>query len=99
MRFRDRSVDELELSVRSNNCLKNANIRTVGELVAKTEGELLKAKNFGRKSLNEIKEVLADSGLRLGMWDDDEEGGTASVRRPNRPLQPAGAHRLRLTDS
>jgi hypothetical protein len=52
-------VDELELSVRSYNCLKNANIRTIGELVVKTEAEMLKTKNFGRKSLNEIKEILA----------------------------------------
>jgi DNA-directed RNA polymerase subunit alpha len=72
MRFRDRSVDELDLSVRSYNCLKNANIRTLGELVAKTEAELLKTKNFGRRSLNEIKEVLAESGLSLGMPDDDD---------------------------
>ncbi len=63
----NRSVDELELSVRSYNCLKNANIRTIGELVQKTEGEMLKTKNFGRKSLNEIKEILGTMGLSLGM--------------------------------
>ena len=63
----DKSVEELELSVRSYNCLKNANIRTIRELVLKTEAEMLKTKNFGRKSLNEIKEVLASMGLRLGM--------------------------------
>jgi DNA-directed RNA polymerase subunit alpha len=62
-----RSVEELELSVRSYNCLKNANIRTIGELVQKTEAEMLKTKNFGRKSLNEIKEILAEMGLSLGM--------------------------------
>ena len=62
-----RSVDELELSVRSANCLKNANIRYIGGLVQKTEAEMLKTKNFGRKSLNEIKEVLAEMGLTLGM--------------------------------
>jgi len=62
-----RSVDELELSVRSYNCLKNANIRTIGELVQKTEAEMLKTKNFGRKSLNEIKEILTSMGLSLGM--------------------------------
>jgi len=62
-----RSVDELELSVRSANCLKNANIRLIGELVQKTEAEMLKTKNFGRKSLNEIKEILAEMGLSLGM--------------------------------
>jgi DNA-directed RNA polymerase subunit alpha len=63
----DKSVEELELSVRSYNCLKNANIRTIRELVQKTEGEMLKTKNFGRKSLNEIKEILAAMGLSLGM--------------------------------
>lgn len=62
-----RPVDELELSVRSANCLKNANIRFIGELVQKTEAEMLKTKNFGRKSLKEIKEVLASMGLALGM--------------------------------
>jgi len=63
----DRSVEELELSVRSFNCLKNANIRTLRELVQKTEGEMLKTKNFGRKSLNEIKDILTSMGLGLGM--------------------------------
>jgi len=63
----NRSVDELELSVRSYNCLKNADIRTIGELVQKTETEMLKTKNFGRKSLNEIKEILHGMGLTLGM--------------------------------
>jgi DNA-directed RNA polymerase subunit alpha len=66
-----KSVDEMELSVRSYNCLKNANIRTIGELVQKTESEMLKTKNFGRKSLNEIKEILAGMGLSLGMKLDD----------------------------
>jgi DNA-directed RNA polymerase subunit alpha len=63
----DKSVEELELSVRSYNCLKNANIRTIRELVGKTEAEMLKTKNFGRKSLNEIKEILTSMGLSLGM--------------------------------
>ncbi len=63
----DKSVEELELSVRSYNCLKNANIRTIRELVQKTEAEMLKTKNFGRKSLNEIKEILTTMGLSLGM--------------------------------
>jgi DNA-directed RNA polymerase subunit alpha len=63
----DKSVEELELSVRSYNCLKNANIRTIRELVQKSEGEMLKTKNFGRKSLNEIKEILTTMGLSLGM--------------------------------
>ncbi|MDO8446020.1 MAG: DNA-directed RNA polymerase subunit alpha [Deltaproteobacteria bacterium] len=66
-----KSVDELELSVRAANCLKKANIKYIGELVQKTENEMLKTKNFGRKSLNEIKEVLTDMGLHLGMKVND----------------------------
>jgi len=66
-----RSVDELELSVRSANCLQNAAIKTIGDLVQKTEGEMLKTKNFGRKSLKEIKEILAEMGLSLGMRLDN----------------------------
>jgi DNA-directed RNA polymerase subunit alpha len=62
-----RSVDELELSVRSANCLKHANIKLIGDLVQKTEAEILATKNFGRKSLNEIKEILSEMGLSLGM--------------------------------
>jgi DNA-directed RNA polymerase subunit alpha len=62
-----KSVDELELSVRSANCLQNANIRYIGELVQRTESEMLKTKNFGRKSLNEIKELLGTMSLELGM--------------------------------
>ena len=62
-----KSVDELELSVRSANCLQNANIRYIGELIQRTESEMLKTKNFGRKSLNEIKELLGTMGLELGM--------------------------------
>jgi DNA-directed RNA polymerase subunit alpha len=73
----DKSVEELELSVRSYNCLKNANIRTIRELVQKTEGEMLKTKNFGRKSLNEIKEILATMGLSLGMRVDQGAATTA----------------------
>jgi len=64
-------VDELELSVRSYNCLRSANIKTIAELVQKTEQEMLKTKNFGRKSLNEIKDVLKSMGLRLGMKIDN----------------------------
>jgi len=67
----NRSVEELELSVRSYNCLKNANIQTIGELVQKSEAEMLKTKNFGRKSLNEIKEILSNMGLSLGMKIDE----------------------------
>ncbi len=62
-----RSVEELELSVRSANCLKNAGIKLIGELVSRTEAEMLKTQNFGRKSLNEIKDILAEMGLTLGM--------------------------------
>ncbi len=73
-----RSVDELELSVRSANCLQNANIKLIGELVQKTEAEMLKTKNFGRKSLREIKEILATMGLSLGMtlegWNPESRG-------------------------
>ena len=82
-----RSVEELELSVRSANCLKHAHINYIGELVPRTEIEMLKTKNFGRKSLNEIKKVLEKMGLFLGMstagWsletrkkfvDENEEG-------------------------
>src|ERR1700678_2843255 len=67
----NRSVEELELSVRSYNCLKNANIATIGELIQKTEAEMLKTKNFGRNSLNRIKEILAQMGLSLGMKIDE----------------------------
>src|ERR1700681_3254961 len=63
----NRSVEELELSVRSYNCLKNANIQTIGDLVQKTEAEMLRTKNFGRKSLNEIKEILGNLAVSLGM--------------------------------
>ena len=90
----NRSVEELELSVRSYNCLKNANIQTIGELVQKTEAEMLKTKNFGRKSLNEIKEILAQMGLSLGMKIDEQGNavpGPTSIlarRRAGRQLQP-----------
>ena len=66
-----RSVDELELSVRSANCLKNAGIKLIGELVSRSEAEMLKTQNFGRKSLNEIKDILVDMGLTLGMKLDN----------------------------
>jgi len=69
--YLNRSVEELELSVRSYNCLKNANIQTIGDLVVKTEADMLKTKNFGRKSLNEIKEILGTMGLSLGMRFDE----------------------------
>ncbi|MBM4314987.1 MAG: DNA-directed RNA polymerase subunit alpha [Deltaproteobacteria bacterium] len=79
-----RHVDDLELSVRSANCLKNAGINLIGELVSKTEAEMLKTKNFGRKSLNEIKEILFESGLSFGMkmdfppWNKAEKKGDDS---------------------
>ena len=69
-----RSVDELELSVRSANCLQNANIHYIGDLVQRSEAEMLKTKNFGRKSLKEIKEILASMGLSLGMKIDNWQG-------------------------
>lgn len=68
-----KSIDELELSVRAYNCLKNANIKTIGDLVQKTEYEMLRTKNFGRKSLNEIKEILVEMGLNFGMRIDMDE--------------------------
>ena len=68
----NRSVEELELSVRSYNCLKNANIQTIGDLVVRSEADMLKTKNFGRKSLNEIKEILTGMGLGLGMRFDEQ---------------------------
>ncbi len=83
----DRSVEELELSVRSYNCLKNANITTIRELVQKTEPEMLRTKNFGRKSLNEIKEILTAMGLSLGMKFD--ERGNPIPQAPEAPQQQA----------
>jgi DNA-directed RNA polymerase subunit alpha len=68
-----RNVDELELSVRASNCLKTANIRTIADLVQKSESELLKTKNFGKKSLNEIKTILGEMGLHLGMRLDPDD--------------------------
>jgi len=79
-----RSVDDLELSVRSANCLKNANIRYIGELVVRSEAEMLKTKNFGRKSLNEIKEILGEMGLSLGM---KIEGWPPAGWDPSQPPQ------------
>src|SRR3954452_18747893 len=78
----NRSVEELELSVRSYNCLKNANIQTIGELVQKTEAEMLRTKNFGRKSLNEIKEILGTIGLSLGMKIDQHGRLVAPANQP-----------------
>lgn len=75
-----RSVNELELSVRAANCLKNANIKTIADLVQKTEMEMLKTKNFGKKSLNEIKEILAEMGLSLGMKIEPVAAGQAATK-------------------
>lgn len=80
----NRSVEELELSVRSYNCLKNANIQTIADLVQRTEAEMLRTKNFGRKSLNEIKEILASLGLSFGMKFDSQ----------GRLISPSGAPAL-----
>lgn len=73
-------IEELDLSVRSANCLKNANIRTLGDLVQRTEREMLSTKNFGRKSLDEIKDVLANMGLSFGMTRVPTRGGAAEMR-------------------
>jgi hypothetical protein len=89
-RYLLKKVDELELSVRSANCLKNDNIIYIGDLVQKTEAEMLRTPNFGRKSLNEIKEVLASMGLRLGM---DIPAGR---RRTSRDGEEARAGNARL---
>jgi DNA-directed RNA polymerase subunit alpha len=82
----NRSVEELELSVRSYNCLKNANIQTIADLVQKTEAEMLRTKNFGRKSLNEIKEILVSLGLSFGMRPD----ATGRLVAPAPSAMPAG---------
>jgi DNA-directed RNA polymerase subunit alpha len=75
-----RSVEELELSVRSYNCLKNADIKTIADLVQKTEADMLKTKNFGRKSLNEIKEILTEMGLSFGMKLGEDGKPVTAVR-------------------
>src|SRR6266404_4267206 len=89
----NRSVEELELSVRSYNCLKNANIQTIGDLVQKSESEMLRTKNFGRKSLNEIKEILSGLGLTFGMKFDAQgrlispSGAPAQIGTPLSPSE------------
>jgi DNA-directed RNA polymerase subunit alpha len=85
-----RSVDELELSVRSANCLQQANIKSIGDLVQKSEAEMLKTKNFGRKSLKEIKEILAEMGLSLGMKLENWPPKAAATQAPA-PSAPAPA--------
>ena len=75
-----KTVDSLELSVRAANCLENANIKFIGELVTRSESEMLKTKNFGRKSLNEIKDILAEMGLSLGMKIDGFDPATLRQR-------------------
>jgi DNA-directed RNA polymerase subunit alpha len=83
-----RSVEELELSVRSANCLQNANIKYIYELVQRTESEMLKTKNFGRKSLNEIKDILGEMGLSLGMKLD----GFVAPSHASKPVETAAEH-------
>ena len=82
-----KSVEELELSVRSYNCLKNANIQTISELVQKGDGEMLKTRNFGRKSLNEIKEILEEMGLHLGMKIEEEDIKQIVAARKKKELE------------
>ncbi len=89
----NRSVDELELSVRSYNCLKNANIQTIADLVQKTEAEMLRTKNFGRKSLNEIKEILTSMGLTFGMKFDAQGRLISGSGQPVTPTPPTGRPR------
>jgi DNA-directed RNA polymerase subunit alpha len=85
----NRSVDELELSVRSYNCLKNANIQTIADLVQRTEAEMLRTKNFGRKSLNEIKEILGGMGLQFGMKFDAQGRLVSGSGQPVTPTAPS----------
>jgi DNA-directed RNA polymerase subunit alpha len=92
----NRSVEELELSVRSYNCLKNANIQTIGDLVQKTEAEMLRTKNFGRKSLNEIKEILSGLGLTFGMKFDAQGRLVSPAGQP--AMLGAGADEADLDD-
>ncbi len=89
-----KKVDELELSVRSANCLKNDNIVYIGDLIQKTEAEMLRTPNFGRKSLNEIKEVLAQMGLHLGMEVTELAAGEhrRAGQALRRPLLDHGNH-------
>ncbi|HLA40642.1 MAG TPA: DNA-directed RNA polymerase subunit alpha C-terminal domain-containing protein, partial [Candidatus Glassbacteria bacterium] len=88
----NRSVEELELSVRSSNCLKASNIKTLGELVQKSESEMIKFRNFGRKSLNEISEILSRHNMRFGMklkkndkgeWELDEQAEVIQETNPS----------------
>ncbi|MCP4716838.1 MAG: DNA-directed RNA polymerase subunit alpha [Deltaproteobacteria bacterium] len=90
-----RSIDELELSVRSSNCFRNANIRFIWELVQKTEAEMLKTKNFGRKSLNEIKEILVEMGLSLGL---KLEGFTPPQHQADQVNEASDEHEEETTD-
>ncbi len=82
-----KSVEELELSVRYYNCLKNANIQTISELVQKGDGEMLKTRNFGRKSLNEIKEILEEMGLHLGMKLEEEDIKQITAARKKKDME------------
>ena len=82
------SVNEIELSVRAANCLNNANITTVGELAQRTEAQMLKYRNFGKKSLNEIKAKLAELSLQLGMKFDDDMPAELLVVEEEKDQQP-----------
>ena len=97
-----KKVDELELSVRSANCLKNDNIVYIGDLIQKTEAEMLRTPNFGRKSLNEIKEVLAGMGLHLGMEVRTGRPTTSkswrSASRTTTEIERGASHGLRLLE-
>jgi DNA-directed RNA polymerase subunit alpha len=86
-----KSVEELELSVRSYNCLKNANIQTIFELVQKGDGEMLKTRNFGRKSLNEIKEILEEMGLHLGMKLEEDDLKQIAAARKRKEMETDAA--------
>jgi DNA-directed RNA polymerase subunit alpha len=88
--YLSKSVEELELSVRSYNCLKNANIQTIAELVQKTDQEMLKTRNFGRKSLNEIKEILEEMGLGLGMKLEEDDLKQLNMFRKKKESETEG---------
>ena len=89
-------VSDFELSVRSRNCLAKMNIVTLGDLVMKTEAELLSYKNFGETSLNEIKQILESKGLRLGMRPEDDLQPPRRSSTPGSPASPGGPRGLRL---
>jgi DNA-directed RNA polymerase subunit alpha len=95
----DRSVEELELSVRSSNCLRQADIKTIGDLVQKSEPEMLKYRNFGRKSLKEIQDVLTDMGLGLGLDISPYYSGRVPRPAPETPAEPQASATAYPADS